>query len=143
MPKTIDHSLAHDGVGRVGGIKTDEGDWDESGHKGRILSVNKDTLSLFAKLYDTEGTPALEAKLPALHSAELLSVLDKFASYPNRLSNLNGEFLSLEMWHETNAQTEGIITRNTIFPSKSSDWVCRDHIFMWRPQYIKPLERLV
>ena len=139
MPKTIDHSLAHDGVGRVGGIKTDEGDWDESGHKGRILSVNKDTLSLFAKLYDTEGTPALEAKLPALHSAELLSVLDKFASYPNRLSNLNGEFLSLEMWHETNAQTEGIITRNTIFPSKSSDWVLSGpHFYVATPIYKTP-----
>jgi len=36
-------------------------------------------LTLFTKLYDAEGTPALQARLPALHAELLIKVLEKFA----------------------------------------------------------------
>lgn len=118
MPKTIDLSMTHDGSGMVGGIKNDEGNWDESGHKERVLVINDKRLRLFAQLYDEEGTPALQARLPALHSTQLISVLEKFASQPKRLADLSGEYLSLEMWHETNAQKDETIIRNTAHPNK-------------------------
>lgn len=139
MPKTIELSFLHDGDGKVGGIKNDDGDWDESGHKERILRIDEDRLSLFASLYDSEGTPALEARLPALHSSQLISVLEKFAAQPKRLSNLHGNYLSLEMWHETNAQKDGTIERQTCHPDHTSSLVLSGpHFYVGTPIYKTP-----
>jgi len=139
-PKTIDLCYAHDGSGVVGGIKDDEGgDWDESGHRDRIVTVGPSQLALFAQLYDEPGTPALEARLPALHAKPLLAVLEKFASQPRRLGDLQGEYLSLEMWHETNAQKDGTIRRETRFPASPEEWILSGpHFYVGTPFYKTP-----
>lgn len=67
-------------------------------------------------MYDEEGTSYLEARLPALHSAELINVLvEKFATYPKKLSDIKKEYYSTVMFDETYAQADGIIKRNTTF----------------------------
>jgi hypothetical protein len=138
--RTVDLCYAHDGSGVVGGIKDDEGgDWDESGHRDRIVSVGPSQLALFAQLYDESGTPALEARLPALHAKPLLAVLEKFAAQPRRLGDLQGEYLSLEMWHETNAQNDGTIRRETRFPASPDEWVLSGpHFYVGTPFYKTP-----
>ena len=78
--KTIDTCYEHSGEGKVGGIKNDDNEWNLEGHQKRIIQINEDKLALFAKLYDGENTPALQARLPALHSQQLLSVTKKFAT---------------------------------------------------------------
>ncbi|MGT3786051.1 Eco57I restriction-modification methylase domain-containing protein [Vibrio cholerae] len=139
MPKTIELSFLHDGSGKVGGIKNDDGDWDESGHKQRVLVINEKRLNLFAKLYDEEGTPALQARLPALHSTQLISVLEKFAAQPKRLADLSGQYLSLEMWHETNAQKDETITRKTIHPKDTGHLILSGpHFYVGSPVYKTP-----
>lgn len=140
MPKTIDLSYSHDGQGYVGGIKDDEeGDWDESGHRDRIINVGISELKLFAELYDEPGTDPLEARLPALHARQLLKVLEKFAAQPKRLGDLKGEYISLEMWHETNAQNDGTIMRQTQFPEASEQWVLSGpHFYVGNPLYKTP-----
>ncbi|EKG0018095.1 class I SAM-dependent DNA methyltransferase [Vibrio cholerae] len=139
MPKTIELSFLHDGSGKVGGIKNDDGDWDESGHIERILRIDENRLSLFASLYDSEGTPALEARLPALHSSQLISVLEKFAAQPKRLADLSGQYLSLEMWHETNAQKDETITRKTIHPKDTGHLILSGpHFYVGSPVYKTP-----
>lgn len=113
-PKTVGLCFEHDGSGEVGGIKDEEGsDWNEAGHQSRILHIDQDKLALFASLYDEPGTSALEARLPTLHTQQLVAVLEKFAAQPKRLGDLSGQYLSLEMWHETNQQTDGTIARQT------------------------------
>lgn len=139
MPKTIDLSMTHDGSGMVGGIKNDQGNWDESGHKQRVLVINEKRLNLFAQLYDEEGTPALQARLPALHSTQLISVLEKFAAQPKRLADLSGQYLSLEMWHETNAQKDETITRKTIHPKDTGHLILSGpHFYVGSPVYKTP-----
>ena len=138
-PKTIDISMAHDGSGPVPGIKDDNAKWNQAGHHSRIIPVTEKDLALFATLYDAEGTPADAARLPALHSVELLEVLEKFAAQPRRLGDLKGEYYSLEMWHETNAQTEGIIRRETRFPDRPLEWVLSGpHFYVGNPFYKTP-----
>jgi hypothetical protein len=139
-PRTVDLCCAHDGSGVVGGIKDDEGgDWDESGHRDRIVTVGSSQLALFAQLYDEPGTPALEARLPSLHAKPLLTVLEKFAAQPRRLGDLQGEYLSLEMWHETNAQKDGTIRRQTGFPTSTEDWILSGpHFYAGNPYYKTP-----
>nr|WP_181716753.1 class I SAM-dependent DNA methyltransferase [Escherichia coli]QID22748.1 Type II restriction enzyme, methylase subunit [Escherichia coli] len=140
--KTIELCFAHDGSGEVGGIKDDEtGSWNEAGHQSRILAVGMERLALFASLYDEEGTPALEARLPALHAEPLVSVLEKFAEQPKRLGDLQGQYLSLEMWHETNQQSDGTIERHTQFPEDAAQWILSGpHFYVGTPLYKTPRE---
>jgi hypothetical protein len=138
-PKTIDISMAHDGTGPVPGIKDDNAKWNQAGHLSRIIPVTEKDLALFATLYDAAGTPADAARLPALHSVELLGVLEKFAAQPRRLGDLKEEYYSLEMWHETNAQNDGIIRRETRFPDRPLDWILSGpHFYVGNPFYKTP-----
>ncbi|HBQ3118884.1 TPA: hypothetical protein ACHV35_003035 [Klebsiella quasipneumoniae] len=140
--KTIELCFAHDGSGEVGGIKDDEtGSWNEAGHQSRILTVGMERLALFVSLYDEEGTPALEARLPALHAEPLVSVLEKFAKQPKRLGGLQGQFFSTVMFDETYAQDEGSIKRDTQFPEKPSQWILSGpHFYVGTPLYKTPRE---
>jgi hypothetical protein len=138
-PKAIDSCFAHDGAGMVPGIKTEDGKWNTSGHRQRLIPVGEQSLALFAQLYDEPGTPARQARLPALHSQQLQSVLEKFAAAPKRLGDLQGEYIALEMWHETNAQKDGTIRRDTGFPTEIS-WLVLSgpHFYVGSPLYKTP-----
>lgn len=139
LPQTIETSFEHHGDDIVGGIKDHENNWNIKGHKNRIVNIDKETLKLFAKLYDEEGTPYLEARLPALHSIELIIVLEKFASYPRRLESIKGEYYSIEMWHETNAQTDETIERNTTFVDNPKELILSGpHFMVGNPLYKTP-----
>ncbi len=137
--KTVDACFAHDGNGPVGGIKTVDNKWDMSGHRQRMIPVGEKALGLFAQLYDELGTPACQARLPALHSQQLQSVLEKFAAAPKRLGDLQGEYIALEMWHETNAQKDGTIRRDTSFPADPPQLVLSGpHFYIGSPLYKTP-----
>jgi hypothetical protein len=130
----IDQSFQHSGQGLAEGIKNDQNRWSTQGHRDRLVAITEKELALFARLYDGEDTPALEARLPALHTHQLLTVLEKFASYPQRLSDLVEEYLSLEMWHETNAQNDGTIRRDTSFPASPQQLILSGpHFFVGNP----------
>lgn len=136
---TVDDSFEHHGLGPVPGIKDDNNKWNTEGHRDRIIHVTADELALFAQLYDDEGTPALHARLPAIHSVQLLEVLKKFAAQPRRLGDLTGEYFSTEMWHETNAQRDETIKRETRFPKDASEWILSGpHFFVGNPLYKTP-----
>jgi hypothetical protein len=147
VPRTIDACFAHRGEGPVPGIKEEfEGEdgrmrvrWGTQGHAERILQIGQQELELFAQLYDEAGITPLEARLPALHARPLVSVLEKFAAQPRRLGDLKGEYLSLEMWHETNAQKDGTIRRETRFPTKPREWILSGpHFFVGNPFFKTP-----
>lgn len=139
IPQTIDTSFTHLGDEVVGGIKDDDNKWNIKGHNNRIIHIDKEILGLFANLYDEEGTHYLEARLPALHAVELINVLEKFAKYPKKLSNIKGEYYSTEMWHETNAQSDGTIDRNTIFVGSPKSLILSGpHFFVGNPLYKTP-----
>jgi hypothetical protein len=138
-PKTVDVCFEHSGRGPVPGIKDEENKWNVHGHNSRLIPVTEQELSLFAKLYDPEGTSALQARLPALHSRELVHVLEKFAAQPQKLGDLQGEYFSTEMWHETNSQNDGTIRRETNFPDTAEEWILSGpHFFVGNPLYKTP-----
>ncbi len=138
MPQTIDGCfMPSDKI--VGGIKNDQDEWNLEGHPDRLLYIDEQLLELFSQLYDEEGTPSIEARLPALHARQLIGVLRKFVNQPKRLGNLQGQYLSLEMWHETNQQKDGTIERNTQFPKDASQWVLSGpHFYVGNPFYNTP-----
>ena len=115
-PTTVDATFDHGGDGVVPGIKAQDGGWNTDGHSSRVLRVDGGALQTFSALYDTEQVAAREARLPALHSVELLKVVRKLADYPHQLADLGVAFCATGHWHETMAQRDGTIRRETSFP---------------------------
>jgi len=138
-PRTIDLSFTHDGIGDVPTIKNKNNNWEVLGHADRLVEINYERLVLFALLYDKEGTSPLEARLPALHSRQLISVLEGFAKHPIKLSDLKDECFSTYMFDETKAQKEGVTIRKTKFPDSDKQWILSGpHFFVGRPFYNTP-----
>ena len=116
------------------GIKSNKtGDWNNAGHPQRVLNISKKELLLFSNLYD-DSCKYSEAKLPKLHATPLLSVLEKLANQPEKLSQHADQYISSEMWHETNQQKDGTLLKQTVFPLTSYQWVLSGpHIYVGTP----------
>jgi hypothetical protein len=110
-PATIGACYEHQGGGVTPGIKSEAGKWETLGHKNRILEVDEALLSAFAQLYDEPGTPPRQARLPAVHSRELVSVLGKFAQASRRLGDLGDNVYFTQHWNESIGQKDGTIRR--------------------------------
>jgi len=133
-PSTLSRSLEHTGAGLIPGMKTEQGKWELAGHAHRIIEVDQALLATFAKLYDAPGTPPLQARLPAVHSHELVSVLEKFAHAPRRLGDLSEQYFPSYMFDEAGAQKDGSIRRETGFVATPDDFVLSGpHFFVGNP----------
>ncbi|WP_211942258.1 hypothetical protein [Cylindrospermopsis raciborskii] len=133
--KTVDECLEHDGKGEMKGIKDESNKWNVQGHKERIITVNRERLNLFSQLYDDEGTPGEEARLPTLHSQQLMGVLEKFAAQERRLGDLQGEYFATVMFDETNAvKKDQTIRRDTQFAQGAEQLILSGpHFFVGNP----------
>ena len=141
-PATIAATFAHSSDGAVPGLKDEHGQWNLNGHRSRALEVDQGALATFAKLYDGEGTPPEAARLPALHSRELLAVVSKLAAHPIRLVDLEGAYYVTGHWHETMSQRNGTIRRDTSFPIKPREMVVSGpHFWIGNPFSKTPRER--
>jgi len=140
--KTIYQSFESYSSKPVEGIKNNEDQWNLEGHQDRIIRVTAEELQVFSELYDQPGTPYLEAKLPRIHSIQLISALEKFAAYPRRIGEIDGEYYPTGMWDETNAvKKDHTIRRNTLFPTNAEDLILSGpHFFVGNPYYKSPRE---
>ena len=114
---TVDACFSHDGADSVPALKTNAGAWDVEGHRRRVINITTSELALFSKLLDSGSTATMEARLPALHSDQLIGVLKKFSRQRRKIRDLHGQFYCTTMFHETDAQRTGLICRQTQFPS--------------------------
>ena len=122
-PATVDATFEHPGGPNVPGLKDEKGRWNTNGHRSRVLEVDTEALGIFASLYDGIDTPRNEARLPALHSQELLTVVRKIANHPSRLADHKGSYDTRRQWQETGAQRTNIIRRHTNFPNKPTEMI--------------------
>jgi hypothetical protein len=118
--RTIDESFQGSNHSKVAGIRDDDGNYNLAGHKDRLIYVDETSLSLFAHLYDAAGTPYSQARLPAIHSVQVLDVLNKFSSVSSILRDRSDEFHTVDVcWDETASQRNHTIKRETLFPEES------------------------
>ncbi len=122
-PATIDSTFAHEGGANVPGIKDKEGKWNTNGHRSRAIKVDSAALAVFASLYGGSDILPGEARLPALHSRELLVAVSKLRRYPRRIADASGSFYVTQHWNETIAQQNDTIRRETSFPPNTSEMV--------------------
>ena len=143
-PSTIEICMKHDGRGAVPGIKDEEAKWNLKGHKSRLINITYKELRIFNTLYEEAGNQILTARLPAIHSIELVKVLEKLSKQEKSLFDLKGEYISLEFWHETSSQKELIIKRATQFVDDINQMVLSGpHFFVANPLYKTPKNNCV
>lgn len=104
------------------GLKDNSGNWNIKGAKNRIVTFGEKELLLSAKLFDNTDD-ALSARLPVLHSQELIDLLHSLLSVSHSIADLGNGVHAEEMWHETNSQKDGTIQRNTHFAESPSDLI--------------------
>ena len=139
VTKTVNECFEHDGKGEVGGIKDETDSWNLKGHQKRMLDITLNELELFSRLYDGENTLINEARLPTLHSIQLVDVLKKFSQNSKRLSSFVYCNTPSTCWNETNAQKDGTIRRDTQFPSFSNELILSGpHFYVATPIYKTP-----
>ena len=132
--KTVDSVFSHDGNGSMSGIKSETNKWNLDGHRDRLIHIQEKSLALLARLYDEPGTSALEARLPALHSEQLLNSLEKIASFPSHVYDIKGDYSSTLCWNETGAQKDLTIYRHTTNPESLGELVMSGpHIYVGNP----------
>lgn len=146
VPSTVDACYQHDGQGLSEGIKNDDGEWNISGHRDRIVPINTRTLATFAKLYDEADTKPKHARLPAIHANTLSVVTTKLANWPRRLADFRKDYVPTEMWHETMQQKDGTIARRPVtdvgFAASAVDWVISGpHFFVANPLAKTPRQK--
>ncbi len=134
LPATIDKCFEVNPGSPCPGIKDDENHWSTRGHPSRIIQVHPNRLALFTRLFDEDGLPTTEARLPAIHSTELMRALEKIASYPKRIAELQGSLCLTQHWNETQAPKDGTIRRETTFPNSETELIyCGPQFFVGNP----------
>lgn len=132
LASQIDDSYAHNGSGKVEGIKGDDGKWNTKGHRMRLIPINHDTLSIICSLSESDLVPVEETRFIRLHSTKMLDAVKLLAESTNlngvvsetKVGSENsenyhtGEFESWQAelyWNEKDAQEKGIIQKGTNF----------------------------
>jgi len=133
LARQIDDSYGdQDGLGEIPGIKGKDGKWDTRGHRDRVMRIDRDALAVIHALSEEETVPVEEARFIQPYSARTLDVFRQMARFPKldaaipkierTVSTATGE-RTVEVplwqmsahWHETGAQKDGTIRRETAF----------------------------
>jgi hypothetical protein len=117
-PSTIEASYIHNGEGIVSGIKSKEHSkgnysWSTKPHRNRIVEYTINVLRTLADTFE-KGVSSIEAKLIAIHSNEVLNIINKFSKFHNRVHCL--EYNTSDCWNEKTAIDKGVIFRTTTTP---------------------------
>ena len=138
-PITATKSMLHDGYGPVPGIKTLDNQWELTAHRDRMINTSEADLQTYALLYDKPDTPPGQARLPLIHARELAPLLRKLAQAPQRIRDLGKGYKVTTMWHETGAQKDCTIRRETRFTTDVCEWILSGpHIFVGTPFFQTP-----
>lgn len=123
---------------RIPGIKNEYNEWETKGHPDRLIHVTKDEMILYSVLFDGDKNWE-DARLPVIHTSEFNEILKSFAKQPRRLGDSASNVFCTEMWHETNAQTAGVIRRDVKFVDSMNELIFSGpHISVANPLFQSP-----
>lgn len=109
-------------VYQLEGMKDSSGNWCIKGKPDRLITITKKDLKLFGQIFD-ELAKEYDARLPIIHSRQLLEILRAFEQVPSRLLDYETITCSNEMWHETNCSKNGLIRKEVHFPASAIDTI--------------------
>jgi hypothetical protein len=138
-PLTLDRSLDHDGTGDLPSIQYAAGGWDLRPHLGRIVEIDETVLGEWVRLFDAEGTPALQSRLLRPLTNADLGALSTFARQPVRLGESERYWTS--GFNEKNQKDDGTFEWRTDFPEGLDDCILQGpHILNATPFAQQPRE---
>ncbi len=155
LASQVDESYSHDGLGPVPDIKTPKGSWDTRGHRDRIVRIDSAALATIHSLSEEVRVPVIEARFIQPFSANTLGVFQQMALFPKldaaipraerKVGSAQGEKI-IEVplwqmsahWHETGAQKDGTIKRETAFRGADEMILQGPLIYVGNPIYKTP-----
>ena len=121
----------------IPGLKTDNAVWETKGHCDRIVQVTEKTLKVFHSLLEDSTLQIIETRLAQVHARQLVTVIEKISQSSKYLPELDDQYFATELFHESNSQRDGILTRqdNPSFePLNIYDWVISGpHFYVGTP----------
>lgn len=133
-PATIESSYQHNGKGDVPGIK-ENGTWNPTGHKHRIIHIEQKDLELIAAIFG-DSANAAQTILPLIHSVEVLDVFKCIADSKSTVSSLRNDIFYCQMWNETASTKDKTIVKQEAFPDSLLDLIYTgSHIGLSNPIY--------
>jgi hypothetical protein len=126
-PSTLRESLERTDETQPLPLVRENGTWNLRGHPHRVVTVDDDLLGLFARTYDAPGTPAREARLPALYTRTFADILPSFADSPRKMASQ--DYGVSDGWNETTSRKDGTIRRETGRVGKPEDVIYSGPIF--------------
>lgn len=142
QPSTVSASLSHiSKCDPVPGI-VHGGNWDRRGHAHRVIQVTEQELSKFGQILEGPDTPALQARLPRIHSREILAFVNRVSEILLRCRRLEADRTASVMLDENQAQRLGILSKfsdPSYQPGTLSDWIISGpHFLVANPFYKTP-----
>lgn len=155
LPQQIEDSYSHDGAGEIPDIKGADGNWDTRGHRDRVIQIDNAVLAAIHALSEEETVPVDEARFIQPYSARTLDVFRQMARFPkldaaitklSRVVSTSAGERIVEIplwqqsahWHETAAQNDGFIKRDTQFRDLETSVIQGPHIHVANPFYKTP-----
>lgn len=138
-PSTLDASLTHDGRGDSPGLQDLQGRWSKEPHSSRVAKITEPVLMNWARLFDPEGTPALQARLVRPLTSGHLEVLDQLSASAVRLADF--DHAQFGGWHEKSAKERGYIEYQTVRADNLAETILQaNHIQRLNPYGSEPNE---
>ncbi len=121
-PATIESCYSGDSEEMIPGLKDETGNWNVAGHPGRVVSIGKKELLLFACLFDGSDDWK-QARVPVVHADIVLKVLETIGNYEHSLARDAVIKMTTVMWDETKSQKDGITIKSCSFPETNLDTI--------------------
>lgn len=136
-PNTIDGCFIHDGSGSCGGIKTEDGEWNVTSHKLRLVNFNQHSLEVLSKTFE-KNSDWETVKLVGIHNSVIIDVLSKISDFDKVVNNYN--HIVQYGFDETMNQKKGIIKNDIRYPDIDKyEMICSGpHFFVGNPLYKCP-----
>ncbi|MQG89123.1 MAG: hypothetical protein FI699_09720 [SAR202 cluster bacterium] len=122
LPQQIEDSYSSSSYSPVGAKKNPNGDWNIEGHQDRIVHIDHEALSIIHSLAEEESVSVENTRFIQPFSKSTLEVFSRLSNFPKVgqiLVDKNGDpvWQMSAHWHETGAQNDGTIRRETAFKS--------------------------
>lgn len=133
--ETIEECYDNSIEGNIPGLKDDNGNWNVNGHPGRVVTVGRKELELFAKLFDG-SEEWRQARLPAMHANLIIELFKLFNDQKFFINDLNEHIFMTPLFDETSSKSKGVIINSNSFPEKRIDGIYQGpHILNANPLF--------
>lgn len=141
-PGTVDACFTHDGAGKCGGKKDENGRWNTSAHRDRIINIGNDELSALSTVFE-DGNSTEYTKLVNIHCKSVMEVLKALSRFTSNVSQIVPEPIITVAFDETGCLKKGYTKREVKYPSDFELIYVGPHVFVSNPVYKTPREKCI